>query len=157
MANGSLTISANANQVRFPEGFVGDVQMDASRPIAVNKAIHLHKAGTKFDLAIGGTPATREEIVFTADAAGTITRFSCLLNENGTSTNIDFDLKVNGTTVLSAVVNQADSDSDKSVKSGSISSANIVAGDVVSISMAVTSATGAEGPYAWVTISEAAA
>ena len=123
--------------------------------LAASKLTFNHKPGTNFNTAIGGTPATREEIVFVCKAtAGTIKGFHCLLNDTGTSTDIDFDLKVNGVSILSAVVNITNSDSDGAVSDGTISSASLSADDIVSISMAVTSSTGAQGAFAWAEIEE---
>lgn len=143
--------------VTLPSGVVGDEQVASNDPIDADKLQHLYKAYTNFDLPIGSTPAAREEIVFVASTTGTIRGFHCLLNDTGTSTDVDFDLKVNGSTVLSGVVNVTHSDSDRAVKDGTISSASLSVDDVVSISLATTSTTGAQGPFAWVEIEETAA
>lgn len=116
----------------------------------------LHRASTNFDTAIGGTPAGRESVLYIASTTGVIRGFYALLTDTGTSTDIDFDLKKNGTTVLSAAVNITNADSDGTVKSGTISDSTIAADDYISIAMTVTSSTGAQGPYAWAEIQETA-
>lgn len=133
---------------------VGDEQVDANRPLGVTKNKHTYSPGTNFALAIGGTPATREEIVFVATSAGVIRSFRATLNDRGTSTNIDFTLKKNGVSVLSAAVNFTHADADKTVKTGTLSDTAVAAGDIFSIAMTVTSATGAQGPFAEVGIAE---
>lgn len=107
---------------------------------------------TNFATAIAGTPATREEIVHVASSASTIRGFHTVLT-SGASTNITFDLKVNGSSVLSSTVSYTTSGT-RVVKDGTLSSTSLVAGDVVSIAMTVTVSTGASGPLAWVNISE---
>jgi len=152
-----------ANEARWsggtfslPDGSVTDESISQNTNVDADKLQHLfgHPCATCFDLGIGDTPAGKEEIVFVAGTAGVIRGFHCLLNDTGTSTNVDFDLKVNGASVLSSAVNITHSAADRDVSDGTISSAAIAAGDVVSISLAVTSATGAQGPYAWVLIEE---
>ena len=139
-----------------PNGWLTDADVNGDAAIAHTKVVHLHKAGTHFDLAIGGTPAAREEIVYVCNATGgaTLQRVSALLNDTGTTSDVDFDLKVNGSSVLSAAVNVTNADSDRAVKDGTISTASLSEDDVVSISLAVTTSTGAQGPYAYVVISE---
>jgi hypothetical protein len=122
-----------------------------------DKLEHLHKRGTNFALAIGGTPAAREEIVYVCEAAtATVRGFHALLNVDGSSTSVTFDLKKNGTTILSGVVTITNSTGDRVVVDGTISNSALVAGDVLSIQLAVSSATGASGPYAWAEIDETA-
>lgn len=138
---------------------VGNEQVKSSDPIDVDKLQHLYKPGTSFNLAIGATPVAREEIVFVAASAGVIRGAHALLNDTGTSTDIDIDVKVNGVTVLSAAINITNAEADREVVDGSLTTSPTVLaeGDVVSIELTVTSSTGAEGPWAWVDIQELAA
>ncbi|TWU12855.1 hypothetical protein CA54_16810 [Symmachiella macrocystis] len=143
--------------IRLPAESVVNETVAAATKIDADKLQHLYKAGTSFGLAIGATPAAVERIVFVASGAATIRGFHALLNDTGTNTDVDFDLKVNGASVLSSVVTLTDADGDRSVSDGALSSAALVAGDVVSIELAVTTTTGAQGPFAWVEIEENAA
>lgn len=152
-----VKIIAETGTLDFQNGFLVDRHVSAATQLDADKLQHLYKPATNFDLPIGGTPATREEIVFVASTAGIIRAFHCLLNADGSSTDIDFDLKVNGVSVLSAAVNITDATGDGVVQDGTISGAALVAGDIVSIAMTVTSATGATGPFAWAEIEENAA
>lgn len=138
---------------------VGNEQVKSSDPIDVDKLQHLYKPGTSFNLAIDDTPVAREEIVFVAASAGVLRGAHALLNDTGTSTDIDIDVKVNGSTVLSATINITNAEADREVVDGSLTTSPTVLaeGDVVSIELTVTSSTGAEGPWAWVDIQELAA
>ena len=136
---------------------IGDEQVKSNAAIDADKLEHLYKADTNFDLAIGATPVALEEIVFVASAAATVRSFHCLLNDTGTTTDVDFDLKKNGTTMLTGVVNITQAVSDRVVQDGTLSSTTLAAGDVISISLAVTTSTGAQGPFAWLEVDEVAA
>jgi hypothetical protein len=103
---------------------------------------------------IGGTPTTREEIVYVASQAGTVRGFAALLNETGTSSSITFDLKKNGVTMLSSVVTITNATADRAVTAGTLSVTSFAADDVLSISMAVSSSTGAQGPFAFIELEE---
>ena len=144
----------NIESLTMPKNSVGSDAIVAS--LDADKLEHLYKPGTNFALAIGGTPASREEIVFVATTTGVLRAFHCTLNDTGTTTDIDFDIKKNGTTMLSAVVNFVHGDADKLVKDGTLSVTAIAADDIISIELAVTSATGAQGPFAWAEIQETA-
>jgi hypothetical protein len=114
------------------------------------KAQLFTKAFTNFDLAIGTTPpVAREEVVFVAQSAGEINRFAALLVDTGTSTDIDFVLKKNGSTLMSADLTITHGTSDRVVVEGTLSSTAFVSGDVFSIQLVVNSGTGAAGPLAF--------
>jgi hypothetical protein len=135
---------------------ISNEQVKSDASIESTKLEHFQKPGTNFGFVIGGTPTAREEIVFVASQACSLKAFHCLLNDTGTSTDIDFDLKKNGTTVLSSVVNITEGTSDGAVLDGTLSSSPtaLATDDIISISMAVTSSTGAQGPFAWAEIEE---
>lgn len=145
--------------IKLPLSCVGNDQVKSDAAIAIAKQQHLHKgpAATNFALAIDDTPVAREEIVFVASAAGTITAVKALLNDTGLSGSVTFDCKKNGTTILSSTFDVDSGDADRDVLAGTISGSSgaIVPGDVISLSMAV-SGTDGTGPYAWLEIDEAA-
>lgn len=135
-------------------GSVRDQHLATDAAVGAEKMEHVFSAGTGFGLAIGGTPATREEIVHVCGSAGEILGFHAILNDSGTGTNIDFDLKKNGVSILSSALNYVHGDGDRTVKDGTISNIVLAADDVLSVAMTVTSATGAQGPWAWVNVKE---
>lgn len=151
------TFRLSGGELTIPSGIIVDADIASNAAISVDKMKHSYKRATNFDLPIGGTPVAREEIVFVADAACTLRGFHALLNDTGTTTDVDFDLKVNGVSVLTGTVNITNANSDRQVVDGVLSSTSLSADDVVSISLAVTTSTGAQGPYAWVNIEENAA
>lgn len=149
----------NGGTVTFGENEVpaSAIAGSASSPVDCDKLQHLRRPGTNFGFVIGGTPTTREEIVFVAATAGTIRGFHALLNADGSSTSIAFDLKKNGTTVLSSPITITNTTGDRTVADGTLSVTTFAADDVLSIAMTVSSSTGAQGPYAWAEIEETAA
>lgn len=142
---GTLTIDS---------GSVTNDTISTAAAIDADKMQHCYKPGTNFGFAIGATPTTREEIVFVASQAGTIRAFNALLNVDGSSTSITFDLKRNGTTMLSSVITITNTTGDRTVATGTLSVTTFSADDVLSIAMTVTSSTGAQGPFAWIELEE---
>lgn len=138
-------------------GTILDEMISSSTDIDADKLQHIHKIGTNFDLAIGATPVARHELVFVCSATARIRSFSALLAVDGSSTSVTFDLKVNGVSVLSSVITVTSSTGDGVVQSATISSPTLTANQRVSIELAVSSSTGAQGPFAWVEIEELAA
>lgn len=140
--------------INLPSGLIKDTDISDSAAIDADKMQHVYKHGTNFALAIAGTPVAREEIVIAVSVAGTIRGFHALLNDTGTTTDVDFDLKKDGVSILSSVVNFTNADADRLVKDGTLSSTTVAPGDVISIELIVTTSTAAQGPYAWVEIEE---
>lgn len=159
MADGQLT---GVKGFIPPSNSVGDDAANANSPFGVTKTRHLHKEGTEFGLAIGGTPVTAERTIFIATSSGSVRHFRAALKETGSSTGITFDLKKypvgtsSGSSVLSATADFTNSDADNTPKAGTISSAPFVAGDRFTALMTVSSATGAAGPFAWAEFDELA-
>ena len=151
------TLRISGGELTLPSGILRDEDVASNAAIGVEKLQHEYKPGTNFDLPIASTPVAREEIVFVADNDGTIRGFHAILNDTGTTTDVDFDLKVNGSSVLTGVINITDVNSDRQVVDGVLSTTTFSADDVISISLAVTTSTGAQGPFAWVDLEEAAA
>jgi hypothetical protein len=140
--------------LQLDAGSVEDQHISSGTKIDADKAQHLYRAWTNFDLAIGGTPVAREEIVHVCEVAGTIRQFAALCNDTGTAASVTFDLKKNGTTVLSSVVTITNATADRAVVDGTLSSTSVAVGDVLSIALAVSTSTGMQGPFAWCTIEE---
>jgi len=147
---GTLTFSnGEVNNAAFSSNAADILDCDKVQQFA-NK-------GTNFGFVIGGTPTTREEIVHVCTYAGTFRGFHAVLNDTGTSTSIAFDCKKNGTTILSSAITITNAMADKAVQDGTLSTTTFAADDIISISMTVTSSTGAQGPYAYVVLEENAA
>lgn len=146
--------------VILPTACVDDESANAQLPLATNKTRHLHRVGTNFDLAVGATPASREEIVYRARTAAVLKMVEAVLEESGTSTAITVDCKVynaanpTGVSLLSAPISLVHGTGDWTAVSGVIASANLAAGDIVTLATTVTSATGAAGLFAHAEIDE---
>jgi hypothetical protein len=155
MATGTCTILPGTLSTR-------EFSSSNSDALTRDQTRHLYKGFSNFALAVGGTPATREEIVFVASAAGTIREFKCGMEDTGTAASSTFDLKKyatggsTGSSVLSAAVTVSNADTDNTPKAGTISSATYVAGDVFTIALTVSTSTGAAGPFAWALFDEVA-
>lgn len=139
-----------------------DFSTDNTDALTRDQTRHLFKGFSSFAVAVGGTPATREEIVFVASAAGTIREFKCGMEDTGSSASSTFDLKKyatggsTGSSVLSAAVTVSNADTDNTPKAGTLSSATYAAGDVFTILLTVSTSTGAAGPFAWALFDEVA-
>ena len=153
---GDLTV-LTGHSVSVPTGQFGDAEMKTGDPVGVTKTIHLHKVGTNFDLAIGGTVATREEIVYVCSylSGATIRKFHVKLNGAHTVNSCAFNIKKNGTSVLSGgtdiTYNVA---SGTGVVDGTVTTTTLAQDDVVSIELDNTASGDGTGPFAWVEISE---
>jgi hypothetical protein len=140
--------------ITFDTSDISNDAISATTLLDNDKLQHLYKIFTNFDLAVTGTPVARHEIVYTADKAGTIRNFNALCYDTGTSASVTFDLKKNGVSVLSSVVTITNATSDRAVVAGTISTATLAIGDVLTIELAVSSSTGMQGPFAWAVIEE---
>lgn len=140
----------------LPAGSVTNASIAAGSNVDADKLQQIYNKGTNFGHAIADTPTDEERMVHVVTAAngGTLRAFHATLNDTGTTSDIDFDLKVNGASVLSAAVNFTNADADKVVKDGTISSASVSQDDIISIECDQTTTTGAQGPFAWVVLEE---
>ena len=152
----SGTTKITGNITSLETNVIVNDHVKATAFIDADKLEHLYKAGTNLNLAIAGALVAREEVVFVASTNAVIRGFHAMLNDTGTSTNVDFILKKNGSSILTGTINITHSVSDRTVLDGVLSSTTLAAGDVLSIEMTVTSSTGASGPFAWVEVDEAA-
>lgn len=123
----------------------GDVSSGAN--ISASKIQQQRVERTNFDLDRGDTPVAADKTLFVATSAGTLKSFNVMLADTGTTTDIDFDLKINGVSALTAVVNITNSETDDTLYSGTITTSSVSAGDVVSVDITVTTSTGAQGPF----------
>ena len=142
---GSLTPGSNS---------VTNAMIKTGAGIDVDKLKGFIQPKTDFGIDGGGTPTTKTKFVYVASGPATVRGFHATLIDTGTTTSISFDLKKNGTTILSATADIAHTDADGTVVNGVLSSSALVANDRLTMVMTVSSATGALGPLAWVNIEE---
>lgn len=145
---------------QLPSGSIVDEDISAETKVDADKLQHIIRAGADFGLDEDDTPVSGIKTVHIAATPGRIRGFHVTLADDGSATDIDFDLLVNGASVLTAPVNFVNGDGDGVVKAGTFpneAARTLATDDIVSVQMAVTSATDAGGPYCLVTLEELAA
>lgn len=136
---------------RLVSGTVVGTDISLTADIRCESMRHSFVESTRFGKAANATPVTQEDIAFAAVGEGVITGFHGLLFETGSGTSITLDLKKNGTSVLSAPITITNSTPDKQIQDATILTSAYVAGDVYTFVMTVSSSTGAQGPFAFLT------
>lgn len=141
----------------FPENtdFTGVVNMGAATTVH-HKAGSMGNAGLAvkpyqdypyaFGLDTDATPIAVTGGSILCRAAGTIKGVYASLADTGSTTDCDFDLRKDGTTVLSALIQITDADGNRDHKAGTVTSDTVAAGDTLDFDLAVTTSTGAQGP-----------
>jgi hypothetical protein len=151
MATGTIAITPGTITTR-------DVTTTQADILTRDQVRHLHAKDTGFNFVVGDTPTTKEVLIHKARAAGFVRTFYGLLNVDGSSTSVTYDLKKNGSSVLTGVVTVTSSTGDRTSVAGTISGTGAYsAGDVFTIALAVSSSTGASGPLAGADFDEYAA
>ncbi len=138
-------------------GTISDQHVNSAAAINVTKMQHAYYLRTDFGLKIGDTPVTSEKVVHVANSAGTIRSFAAMVNVAMSSGSITFDLKKNGTTILTAVITIDNTIAGRQTVTGTIATPAFSAGDVFSIAETISAPTGSQGPLAWAGISETGA
>lgn len=157
---GDLILSGNlaAGSMDLPSGAVLDANVAANAAINAAKLKHSKVVGTDGGLDRGTAFDPKHKVVFVATSAATIHKFQALLVGACTTGTAGFDLLINGTSALSAHVTFTSADAAGDVKSGTLSSTTLAAGDIVSIEFTDDVGTpDGTGPYAQVEIEEALA
>ena len=143
---GTLVFGSSAN------GSIGDSQYGTSSPMALTKARHLLAHTENFGLDITATVTNEERIVFYIERATTLRAFKAGVRVAATTGTTSFDLKKNGTTILTGTVDITSADGT-TPESGVLASTALVAGDVMSIEMANSSGDGT-GAFAFVELDQ---
>jgi hypothetical protein len=137
---------------RLPAGSVTnrEVSNTAGVEIEASKLWHLDAETCNFDLESTATPTTQTKTLFQAHKAGKLTDdVSASLYDSGTSTAVTFDVKKNGSTIMSAAISVVHGTGDRVPVAGTWTSdaaRTYAAGDVISCTVTATSTTGAQGP-----------
>ncbi len=147
---GTLSLNSGAVTDQLFSSASGDV-------LTAAKMQHVYKALTAMGFAIAGTPTTREEVVFVASGSGTILFFKAGLVATGSVTSITFDLKKNGSSILTSVITVTNANSNRQIQDAAISNNAFVDEDVFSIAMTVSTSTGAQGPICFAEFRESGA
>lgn len=113
-----------------------------------DKQQHLYNTLFRFHLKVSEAPVAATWFLWSPEHSGELIAFHSLLNDTGTSTNLTFDLKKNGTSVLTSAINMTHSDADRTWKAGTLNASPVTfaADDLFEVVVAITSSTGALGP-----------
>lgn len=165
-----LTIPANvyvqgsmeAKSMKIPASAVTDASVAPGAGLAATKLQHRYQP--VYSQGIAANAATAEEVIHVAKAAGVVNYFGVALHvapdtaPGSSGRTATFDLKKNGTTVLSGTVQLDNANTARTLEDGTISVGPFAAGDVftVSVTAAGSSGTHAIGVFAIAQFDEAA-
>ncbi len=138
-------ITLDPGQVRNQE-----INSDPANAIQYFKLQPWLKPATRFNTALAGTPVAYSDIAYVASGPGVILGFHAKLHAAGGSTAVTVDIKKNGTSIATSPISIGN---NTNVVDGTVSTSTFVAGDEISLVLAGTM-TGAQGPYAWVSLYE---
>ena len=133
------------NSTSITPGTIVNSDIATGAGIETSKMVHQHVFSIDFNLDDADTPVTTEMTFYLPSVASTIKEVKAWLVDTGSSTNIDFDVEINGTSALTGVVNFTNADTNQSAKSGTIATSSVTASQYLTAVMTVTSATGALG------------
>jgi hypothetical protein len=137
----------SVNATTIQAGTIVNTDIATSAGISASKLQHQQMAVANFELGDTGTPVVSDQTLLNASSAITIREVKAWLVDSGTTTDIDFDLEVDGASVLTGDINIVHGTGDQVSVSGTISSASVSSGSVITaVIKTVTSSTGATGP-----------
>ncbi|MCC6972189.1 MAG: hypothetical protein IT434_18405 [Phycisphaerales bacterium] len=136
------------SELRLPSGSVSnrEVSNTDGNQITEDKLWHYSKYTERFGKVTTDAPSDMTAVLFQADKAGSIAEVFAACVADGSSGSTTFDVQKNGVTILSAVITVNSSTGDGVSVSGTISSGDYVADDVITAVVNETSHTGATGP-----------
>jgi uncharacterized protein YfiM (DUF2279 family) len=135
--------------VVLPASVITDSQVAPAAGITQDKLEHQHaKIYNQAGNAVSETKA-----IYVARSAGTLLSFVAgMVGANAGAATVTFDLKKNGTTVLTAVVSLGSGDPAYTPKSGTLSVTSFVAGDVFTVVTVATAGGGTLGTGAFASL-----
>ena len=131
--------SIRADQMILPANSVGDAEVDATRPIGVNKLYHMHCPVYTQDR--GAAVVAKRSGLHIAVGPGTLQAFQATLSQANGGGTVTVDLYKNGVSVLSGLITIT-TEAAFDVCVGTISTAAYVAGDTFEVVVAVTGTVG---------------
>jgi len=133
------------NVTSITPGTIVNSDIASGAGLETSKMNHQHVFSIDFNLDDADTPVTTEMTFYMPTGAATIKEVKAWLVDTGSSTNIDFDIEINGTSALTGVINFTNSDTNQTSKNGTIATSSVTATQYLTAVMTVTSATGALG------------
>jgi hypothetical protein len=131
-----LTVNGNlsATSMTLASGSVSNATVASNAAIDVTKVEHLLVLVTDFGLDLGSPPtADKNVILYTATNGATVRSVKATLMDTGQTTDIKFSVARNfvSNTMLSATIDFTHADTDKGIKTGSLSATALTAGDLL--------------------------
>jgi len=144
---GQLTFSSDGG-ISLPKDSVTDTQVQAAAAIAASK---LQSRLRKSYAQPSTQQATAEtKVIHVARAAGQVESFVAgLVSKCQDGATVSFDLKKNGTSILTGTVTLSDQHADYETVSGTIDTLSYSAGDVFEVSVTVNAGFGSLGSGAF--------
>lgn len=134
------------NATSIATGSIVNSDIATGAGIETGKLVHQHIFVVDFNLDDADTPVTTEMTFYIPAGNSTIKSVKAWLVDTGSTTDIDFDVEIDGTSALTGVVNLTNTDVNMTPTSGTIATASAAGGSYLTATMTVTSATGALGP-----------
>ena len=131
--------SIRADQMILPANSVGDAEVDATRPIGVNKLYHMHCPVYTQDR--GAAVVAKRSGLHIAVGPGSLQAFQATLSQANAGGTVTIDLYKNGVSILSSPISIT-TEAAFDVCVGTISTAAYVAGDTFEVVVAVTGSVG---------------
>lgn len=157
---GDLTVTGTLVPTTFvlPSASVTNSSVAVNAAIAASKLQHIYKASAGDP--VGTTATSKTFTLFVASGTATVDAFHCgvyTAPTGGGTETITIDLKKNGSSILSTTVSFTDSDSDRTIKDGSLSSTSLVADDWLTMVVTVSGSGGTQGlgVFGWAQVDEA--
>ena len=136
--------------IELPANSVEDQQVKVGTQVASNKLIHLHKAIHTQSQA--GDVVTAREIVHVCKFAGTVEYVQVAIDDAPTGGDkayvVDVRKSTGGgawATILSASVSIGSSATSRTISNPTVSSASLVAGDMLAVVVTASGSTGTQG------------
>ncbi len=151
------TLRIAGGELTIPSNTIVNEDISSTAAIQSSKLLISHKPTLNFSKNVNTDPPTaREEIIYVAHGAATVTGCHCLLWDTGTSTDVTFTFRkyVGGVSSVLATQTITDADSDKEVFDPTVSAPTLTVDDIVTVEVTFTATTGALGPCAWVSVEE---
>lgn len=155
--DGDVRVDGNlsATTMTVPSASIGDSQVKSDALIAASKLQHEHRP--PYAQSSGANAAAETKAIFTAKATGVLQSFQVGqivppdTAAGSSGRTVTFDLKKNGTTVLSAAVTLNSTNAAYALTSATLSVVNFVAGDVFTVVVTVGGSAGTHslGPFAF--------
>ena len=145
------------NATNITSGTIVNTDIAAGAGLSASKLQHQHVLVADWGYAdTDGSIATEDQTLFVASSAGEIREVKVwMVNTGSATTDIDFDLEINGSSILTGDINFLSATGAFTAVTGTISSGTLAAGDYVTAVIKTVTAAGspqAQGPRMQITL-----